>query len=127
MRLKSGEAFTVATEASFSTSALKPASISVVSRLRLDAQQEFLHVRAGQHIERAKRFVEQKEALLGGERPGDTDALAQATGQFPDALVASIRKADAVEKHAGTRTALATGMPFSLKGKAMLSRASSQG
>ena len=73
---------------------------------------------AGQRIERAERLVEQQEARLGGQRPGDADALAHAAGQFPDVLSPGIVEADLGEQVISPQAALALGnaLEFQRKG-----------
>ena len=55
--------------------------------LRPDVEDQFLHLLAGQRVERAERLVHQQHVGIGGESARDADALTHAARQLPDAPV----------------------------------------
>ena len=57
------------------------------SGARPDVEDQFLHLLAGQRVERAQRLIHQEHVGIGGERPRDADSLTHAARKLPDAPV----------------------------------------
>ena len=53
-----------------------------LAHLLLEAQELVLQARAVDRVDRAERLVHQHQRRVGGERPGDADALALAAGEL---------------------------------------------
>ena len=64
-------------------------------QLLLQAQQLVLQALAGDRVDRAERLVHQQHRRVGGERPGDADALLLATGELAGVAVAVLRRVEA--------------------------------
>ncbi len=75
-------------------------------RPRPDRQDQLLNLLAGEGVERAERLVHEQHARIGGERPGNADALLHAAGELVDPLPREVGKPDEVEHRAGPRLAL---------------------
>ena len=53
-----------------------------LAELLLQSFKFLLNIAAGDRIEGAERFVQENHGRIGRQRPGDTDALALAAGEF---------------------------------------------
>jgi hypothetical protein len=52
------------------------------AELALEVGQQVQHLRLHRHVERRDRFVEDQDARVGGQRPGDADALRLPAGEL---------------------------------------------
>src|SRR5882757_1763816 len=71
-----------------------------------DAEQQFLHQRAGLVVERTERLVEQEDRRIVGERARNGRALLHAAGELFWVMVGERREADAREPFANDARAL---------------------
>ena len=93
-----------------------------------DAEQQFLHQRAGLVVERAERLVEQQDLGIVGERARDRGALLHAAGELLGKVIVEAAQADLREPFvARSRCCSRAGTPFSRRPKAMFSATVSQG
>ena len=74
-------------------------------QLLLQLAQLDLHVFAKLRIQRGQRFVEKEQRGIDGQRPGDGDPLALASGQLVDSTVPDPGKPDEIEQLAGAGVA----------------------
>ena len=85
--------------------------------LGADPQQLGLHVLAGHLVQRAERLVHQQQRRVGGERPGDGDALLHAAGQLPRPVLGEVGQLDqARASPAPAARRFALSQPFSSSG-----------
>ena len=88
-----------------------------------DAEQHFLHQRAGLVVERAERLVEQQDRRIVGERARDRGALLHAAGELLGIVMRERRQARrARASRRRSRPRSAAGTPFSRSPNATLSR-----
>ncbi|MCY1506554.1 hypothetical protein D9M68_408060 [compost metagenome] len=73
-----------------------------------DLQQQFLHLLAGEGVQRAEGFVHQQHARVGGQGAGDADALLLPAGEFPDAAFVEAGEVNQGEHLAGAGFTLGT-------------------
>ncbi|MNT02861.1 hypothetical protein D3C72_1373710 [compost metagenome] len=56
----------------------------LLTRFVPQAQQQGLHLLAGESIQRAKRLIQQQQLRIGCQRTGNTDSLTLAARELPD-------------------------------------------
>ena len=62
-----------------------------LAQFALQAQHFGLQLVADHRVDRAERFVHQQDRWVGGQRPGDADALLLTTGQLRRVAVGQLR------------------------------------
>jgi hypothetical protein len=64
----------------------------------VDVQQQVLHLDPGQRVERAERLIEEQDAGVAGQRPGQRGALGHAPGNFAGSVLGELREAHEFEQ-----------------------------